>query len=108
MVSVMSNKQPDALRLATASDAIADEQEMIHLLSWVEIRNVLRADAAELRRLHALNAQMLEALQAALNALASISGEMTVGDRYTNAGQYLLDSLTPVRAAIAAATEAQQ
>ena len=48
--------------------------------------------------------EMLEALQGALKALDSIGDEMTVGERYTNAGQYLLDALQPARSAIAKAT----
>ena len=92
----MSNKQPDALRLADQYETGSNE---IDGESWC-----CPETAAELRRLHALNAQMLEALQVALKALDSISVEMTVGERYTNAGTDLLDSLTPVRAAIAAAT----
>ncbi|WP_368640430.1 hypothetical protein ABRZ04_04245 [Castellaniella ginsengisoli] len=42
-----------------------------------------------------------EALAAALKALEAISDEMTVGERYTNAGQYLIDALPTVRAALA-------
>lgn len=42
-----------------------------------------------------------EALTAALKALEAISEEMTVGERYTNAGQYLIDALPTVRAALA-------
>lgn len=48
--------------------------------------------------------ELLEALQGALKALDAIGDEMTVGERYTNAGQYLLDALMPARAAIAKAT----
>lgn len=44
---------------------------------------------------------MYEALLVALEALEAISDEMTIGERYTNAGQYLIDSLTPVREVIA-------
>ena len=42
-----------------------------------------------------------EALAAALKALEAISEEMTVGERYTNAGQYLIDALPTARAALA-------
>ena len=55
-------------------------------------------------RLIAAAPELLEALRGALKALDAIGDEMTVGERYTNAGQYLLDSLTPARAAIAKAT----
>lgn len=54
-------------------------------------------------RLMACSPDLLEALDSALQALESISEEMTVGERYTNAGQYLIDSLPVVRAAIAKA-----
>ena len=54
----MTTQQPEALRLATASNAMADEGEMIHLLPWHEIRNLLRANAAELRRQHARIAEL--------------------------------------------------
>lgn len=43
---------------------------------------------------------LLEALRGALKALEAIGYEMTVGDRYTNAGQYLTDALIPAREAI--------
>ena len=46
-IDMTDNTQPEALRLATASNAMADEGEMIHLLSWHEIRNLLRANAAD-------------------------------------------------------------
>ena len=58
------NTQPEALRLAVSSSAMADEGEMIHLLSWHEIRNLLRADATELRRLHARIAELEAELEA--------------------------------------------
>lgn len=41
------------------------------------------------------------AAQAALDALEAIDAELTVGDRFTNAGQYLLDALPLLRAALA-------
>lgn len=59
-----------AEKLAEACNALADEQELIHLNSWVEIRNLFRASAAELSRLSAIeaatltNAQVREAIQA--------------------------------------------
>ena len=58
------NTQPEALRLAVSSSAMADEGEMIHLLSWYEIRNLLRADAAELRRQHTRIAELEAQLEA--------------------------------------------
>lgn len=42
-----------------------------------------------------------KAAQAALEALEAIDAELTVGDRFTNAGQYLLDALPLLRAALA-------
>ena len=74
------NTQPEALRLAVSSSAMADEGEMIHLLSWYEIRNLLRADAAELRRQHTENTTLqhgyaaarleIESLQARIKTMA--------------------------------------
>jgi len=51
---------------------------------------------------------LLEALQGALKALDAIGDEMTVGDRFTNAGQYLIDALMPARAAISKALGGEQ
>lgn len=47
-----------------------------------------------------------DALNLALKALEAISDEMTVGERYTNAGQHLLDALQPCRNALQAAPPA--
>jgi hypothetical protein len=55
-------------------------------------------------RLMAAAPELLAALRGALKALDAIGAEMTVGDRFTNAGQYLLDALTPAREAISKAT----
>ena len=65
---------PEALQLAVSSSAMADEGEMIHLLSWHEIRNLLRADATELRRQHARIAE-LEAQLSAIGA-GGVSGPL--------------------------------
>jgi len=54
-------------------------------------------------RLIAAAPDLYEALETASKALEAIASEMTVGERYTNAGQYLLDALEPVRAALAKA-----
>lgn len=43
---------------------------------------------------------MRKALESAEKALTAISDEMTVGERYTNAGQHLLDVLPLVREAV--------
>ena len=57
-------------------------------------------------RCAALQSQEVQALRDALkvanDALESISNEMTVGDRWTNAGQSLLDALPVTRNALAA------
>lgn len=47
-----------------------------------------------------MSIELKQAAQQALKALEAISDEMTVGERYTNAGQYLLDALGPLRAAL--------
>lgn len=44
---------------------------------------------------------LLEALEKSFKALDAIADEMTVGERFTNAGQYLVDALEPARAIIA-------
>ena len=47
-----------------------------------------------------MSIELRQAAQQALKALEAISDEMTTGERYTNAGQYLLDALGPLRAAL--------
>jgi hypothetical protein len=49
--------------------------------------------------------EMLVALEASLAAINAVCEEMTVGDRFTNAGQALIDALGTVRNAIAIATK---
>lgn len=44
--------------------------------------------------------ELLSALKLSLDALESITSEMTLGDRFTNAGQHAIDALPSVRAAI--------
>lgn len=44
--------------------------------------------------------ELLQALELALSAIVFTCNEMTVGDRFTNAGQTLLDAITPCRKAI--------
>jgi hypothetical protein len=58
-------------------------------------------------RLIASAPELLDALLLAYKALDAIGDDMTVGERYTNAGQHLLDALQPARAAIAKATGEQ-
>jgi hypothetical protein len=45
-------------------------------------------------------ASLSDAVKTALSALEAIAAEMTVGDRFTNAGQHLLDALPVCRAAL--------
>ena len=52
-----------------------------------------------------VNSELLSALIIALKALEEVSSEMTVGDRFTNAGQSVLDALEPARDAIKHATD---
>jgi len=56
--------------------------------------------SAELINMHTANAELVNALRVAFLALDAISKEMTVGERYTNAGQYLIDALPVVREAL--------
>lgn len=72
----MTTQQPEALRLAVSSSAMADEGEMIHLLSWYEIRNLLRADAAELRRLHTENTALQQGYAAARLEIESLQSRI--------------------------------
>ena len=72
----MTTQQPEALRLAVSSSAMADEGEMIHLLSWYEIRNLLRADAAELRRLHTENTALQQGYAAARLEIESLQARI--------------------------------
>jgi len=46
--------------------------------------------------------QMRDALQLASDAIEAVLNEMTVGDRFTNAGQGLIDVVGPIRAALTA------
>jgi hypothetical protein len=50
------------------------------------------------------NSKLLTALSIALVALEAVTKEMTLGFRFTNAGQLALDALEPVRDAIKHAT----
>jgi hypothetical protein len=54
---------------------------------------------------HTSTSELLAALLIALEALEQVSSEMTVGDRFSNAGQSVLDALDPVRDAIKHATK---
>ena len=85
---------PEALRLAVSSSAMADEGEMIHLLSWHEIRNLLRADATELRRQHARIAELEDQGGELLEALRDIA----------NNGMDARQCMLTARTAIAKAT----
>ena len=54
-------------------------------------------------KLLAINAELTGALKLAKEALDAIGDEMTVGERYTNAGQYLIDAIEPINTALAKA-----
>ena len=98
------NTQTEALRLATASNAMADEGVMIHRLSWTEIRNLLRANAAELRRLHALTAQQQRDLIAESHRTAE---QKLRADQMTTQHAHQAALNTEARAQLAAALTAQ-
>lgn len=66
-----------------------------------EWKNTAKLLDEKLVATQAREAQLREALIGAHKALEAIGSEMTVGDRYTNAGQYLIDSLEPSREALA-------
>ena len=57
----MSEQQPNALRLAD-------------LIEWTTVQQDLIDAAAELRRLHELNAELLEALNSASNYIDVLGG----------------------------------
>lgn len=83
----MSEKQTEVQRLVNTTTIARD-------LKW-------HVDAEiELNRLQNANAELVTALQAAFEALDAIYDEMTVGERYTNAGQYLIDAFPVVRDAL--------
>ena len=83
----MSAQQPYALRLA----------EMLEALGWRSVDKDLRNAADELRRLHALNAELLEALK--LN-YAELSSQWTP---YIRANGKAVAAMKAARAAIAKA-----
>lgn len=80
---------------------------MIAMLAHTVHQSDQKETALANARLIASSPQMLNALNVALKAFEAISDEMTVGERYTNAGQYLIDALMPVREAIVKATGEQ-
>lgn len=51
------------------------------------------------------NQLLREALTLAKDAIEAVMDEMAVGDRFTNAGQSLLDVIGPIRAALAQPAE---
>ena len=70
----------------------------------VQIANYYAAcNPAAILKLLAINAELVEALKLAQKALDAIGDEMTVGERYTNAGQYLIDTVGPIKDALAKA-----
>ncbi len=64
----MSTQQPDALRLADAMDAV-NKNNADSLL----VQMAARSASAELRRLHAINAELVEALKACDEAMSYMS-----------------------------------
>jgi hypothetical protein len=91
------NKQPEALRLADVLDHVE--------LRPSDYKDVDKA-AAELRRLHALNGELLEALRVFVSCSVTVSTEIDErGHRWTEA--YLDQALPIARAAIAKATGEQ-
>ena len=94
----MSNKQPSALRMA---DALSNPKR------WHELSDDDCETAAdELRRLHALNAQMLDALK---DLTLNVNEAMRTGGWVPSPLQSSFwASMTDAMDAIAAATEAQQ
>lgn len=63
----MTTKQPEALRLADAMDAV-NKNNADSLL----VQMAARSASAELRRLHAINAELVEALKEALSVVRSV------------------------------------
>lgn len=55
----------EAEKLAQWASSVAAEQELIHLISWVELRNGLRQSSALITR----QAEQIKDLRRALNAL---------------------------------------
>ena len=47
-----------------------------------------------------MSIELRQAAEQALVALEAIGNEMTVGERFTNAGQSLIEALGPLRAAL--------
>jgi hypothetical protein len=74
--------------------ALIDPALIANTASARHVQSVLEDAQATIGELHA-------ALAAAGEALEAISEKMTLGERYTNAGQYLIDALPLVRAALA-------
>jgi len=60
----MTDEQPTALRLAHALDVLAEEIRLDVLPRWKNPDETMADAAVELRRLHARNAQLLNALEA--------------------------------------------
>lgn len=65
----MSEKQPEALRLAELSENLAEDGPLLHCWPYPSLAKLYADDAAKLRQQHALIEQMREALQALTHSL---------------------------------------
>jgi hypothetical protein len=75
------SKQPEALRLADALErGECYESQPCSVYGWVGSDDPTSDAATELRRLHAVNAELLEALQALLESERSNSSEIVGRD----------------------------
>lgn len=63
------SKQSEALRLAQLSEELAADEALLHCWPWPSLAKLYRDDAAELRRLHSVNAELLASLDASRIAI---------------------------------------
>lgn len=93
-------------------DADIDLMDIRRLAQWAEgvakDYAIAALEAARKARGEPVANALWDALKVANDALESISNEMTVGDRWTNAGQSLLDALPVTRSALASAPQPPQ
>lgn len=97
------------LTASPIDDANGDLDARIPSEAWRAFVDVRAALLYEVTQMGAKEAPgLLNALKVALSALEAISEEMTVGERYTNAGQHLVDALPTLRDALAKSLEDPQ